>query len=62
MQHCDLGVVAIEADGGVRPLTADRVAAEDREAELGEEVDRGFDVADGDADVFELDAHTLSLA
>ena len=51
LEHGDLGVVAIEADGGVGPLSTDRVTAEDGQAEVGEESDRRFQVADGDADV-----------
>ena len=57
LQHRDLGVVAVEADGGVGPLATDRVAADDRQPEVGEEGDRRFEVADGDADVLELDGH-----
>src|SRR6516225_1458659 len=49
LEHGDLGVVAVEADGGVGPLSADRVAAEDGQPEVGEEGDRRFEVADGDA-------------
>jgi hypothetical protein len=37
----------------------DRVTTEDGQAEVGEEADRRFEVADGDADVFEFDGHTL---
>ena len=60
LEHGDLGVVAVEADGGVGPLAADRVTAEDGQAEVGEEGDRRFEVADGDADVLELDGHALA--
>ena len=57
LEHRDVGVVAVEADGGVGPLAADRVAAEDGQPEVGEEGDRRLEVADGDADVLELDGH-----
>ncbi len=57
LEHRDLGVVAVEADGGVGPLAADRVTAEDGQTEVGEEGDRRFEVADGDADVLEFDGH-----
>src|SRR3954470_21688371 len=56
-EHRDLGVIAIEADGGVGPLSADRVTAKNAQPEVGEEGDRLFEVADGDADVLELDGH-----
>jgi hypothetical protein len=48
-------VVAVEADGGVRPLADDRVPAQDTQPEVGEEGDRRVEVTDGDADVLELD-------
>jgi hypothetical protein len=35
LEHGDVGVVTVEADGGVGPLAADRVAAEDCQAEIG---------------------------
>jgi hypothetical protein len=54
-------VVAVEADGGVGPLAADRVAAQEGEAEVGEEGDRRIEVADCDADVLELDGHACTL-
>src|SRR3974390_1789029 len=57
LEHGDVGVVAVEADGGVGPLPADRVTAEDGEPEVGEEGDRRFEVADGDADVLQSDGH-----
>jgi hypothetical protein len=53
----DVGVVAVEADGGVGPLSMDRVTAEDGQPEVGKEGDRLFEVADGDADVLEFDRH-----
>ena len=59
LQHRDVGVVAVEADGSVGPLAADRVAADDFETEVGEEGDRCFEVANGDADVLKFDGHAL---
>jgi hypothetical protein len=59
LEHGDLGVVAVEADGCVGPLSTDRVTTEDGEPEVGEEGDRRFEVADGDPDVLELDGHAL---
>ena len=59
LEHGDLGVVAVEADGGVGPLSTDSVTAEDGQTEVGEEGDRRFEVADGDADVLEFDGHAL---
>src|SRR5262249_60905633 len=59
LEHGDVGVVAVEADGGVGPLSTDRVTAEDGQPEVGEEDDRRFEVADGDADVLEFDGHAL---
>ena len=61
LQHGDLGVVAVEADGGVGPLATDGVAADDGQPEVGEEGDRRFEVTDGDADVLELDGHALHI-
>ncbi len=61
LQNGDPGVVAVQADSSVGPLTADRVTADDRQAEVGEEGDRFFDVANGDADVLQLDGHGLML-
>jgi hypothetical protein len=57
LQHREPDVVAVEADRGVCPLAADGVAAEDGETEIGEEGDRRVEVADGDADVLQLDGH-----
>src|SRR3954466_6692405 len=59
LKHRDLGVVAVEADGGVGPLSIDRGTAENGQPEISEEGDRRFEVADGDADVLELDGHAL---
>jgi hypothetical protein len=47
-------VVAVEADRGVGPLAADSVAADQGEAEVGEERDRLLDVANRDADVLNV--------
>ena len=57
LEHGDVGVVAVEAHGGVCPLATDRVAAHDGQPEVGKEGDRHFEVMDGDADVLELDGH-----
>nr|WP_227425853.1 hypothetical protein [Pengzhenrongella sicca] len=51
LEHGDVGVVALDADGGVGPLSADCVPALDGQPEVGEEGDRRFEVTDGDADV-----------
>ncbi|GGW65537.1 hypothetical protein GCM10010340_49850 [Streptomyces griseoloalbus] len=59
LEHRDVGVIAIKADGSVGPVTTDRVTADDREAEVGEKGDRCFEVANGDADVLEFDGHAL---
>jgi hypothetical protein len=59
LQHGDSRVVAVEADRGVGPLSADRVTAENREPQVGEEGDGRFQVTDGDADVLELDGHVV---
>ena len=59
LEHRDVGVVAVEADGSVGPLATDRVAADDRETEVGEEGDRCLEVANGDADVLKFDGHAL---
>ena len=56
-QHRDVGGVAVEPDGGVGPLPADAVTAQQRQAEVGEERDRGIDVTDGDADIVESGWH-----
>ena len=57
LEHGDLGVVTVEADGGIGPRSPDRVTAENGQPEVSEEGDRRFQVADGDADVLQLDAH-----
>ena len=59
LEHGDVGVVAVEADGSVGPLATDRVTAKDGQTEVGEEGDRRFEVAHGDADVLEFDGHPL---
>ena len=59
LEHGDVGVVVVEADGCVGPLSTDGVTAEDGQPEVGEEGDRRFEVTDGDADVLELDGHAL---
>src|SRR5512133_918170 len=59
LEHGDVGVVAVEADGGVGPLSTDRVTTEDGQPEVSKEGDRRFEVADGDADVLQLDGHAL---
>src|SRR3954453_11475938 len=57
LEHGNFRMVAVEADGRVRPLAADRVPAQDGQPEVGEEGDRRFEVTNGDADVLELDRH-----
>jgi hypothetical protein len=59
LEHRDIGVVAIKADGGVGPLATDRVTADDRQTEVGEKGDRCFEVANGDADVLKFDGHAV---
>jgi hypothetical protein len=61
LQHGDVGVVAVESNGGVGPLSTDRVTAEHGQSEVREEGDRRFEVADGDADVLEFDGHALHV-
>jgi hypothetical protein len=60
LEHGDLGVVAVEADSGVGLLSTNGVAAENAQAEVGEEGDRLVEVADSDPDVLELDGHEFS--
>jgi hypothetical protein len=38
LEHGDLGVFAVEVDGGGRPLSTDRVAVDDRQFEVGEAI------------------------
>ena len=59
LEHGDVGVVAVEADGCIGPLSTDRVTAEDGKPEVGEEGDRRVEVADGDPDVLEFDGHVF---
>src|SRR3954469_19808001 len=59
LEHRNVGVIAIKADGSVGPLTTDRVTADDRETEVCEKGDRCFEVANGDADVLKFDGHVL---
>lgn len=61
LEYRDLGVVAVQANSCVCPLAADRVTADEGQAEVGEEGDRFFDVAHGNADVVEFDGHALNL-
>src|SRR4051794_12232241 len=61
LEHGDVGVVPVKSDGGVGPLATDRVPAEDGQTEVGEEGDGLFEIADGDADVLELDNHASTL-
>src|SRR3954454_23978445 len=57
LEHRDLGVIPVQPDGGVCPLSTDRVTAENAQPQIREEGDRLFDVTNGDADVLELDGH-----
>jgi hypothetical protein len=59
LEHRNVGVVAIKADGSVGPFATDRVTADDRETEVGEKCNRCFEVANGDADVLKFDGHAL---
>src|SRR3954447_13997254 len=61
LEHGDLRVVAVKADGGIRPLSEDCVAAQHRQPEVGEEGDGGLEIPDGNGDVFDLDRHTSTL-
>ena len=40
LEHRDVGVVAVEADGGVGPLSTDRVTSKNGQPEVSEEGDR----------------------
>lgn len=57
LQHRNVDVVPVQADGGVSPLAADRVPAKNRESEVGEEGNRCFEVADCDPYVLESNGH-----
>jgi hypothetical protein len=59
LEHRNVGVVAIKADGSVGPLTTDRVTADDRETEVCEKGDRRFEVANGNADVLRVQFASL---
>ncbi|RAJ68737.1 helix-turn-helix protein [Streptomyces sp. Amel2xB2] len=59
LEHRDVGVIAVKADGGVGPFATDRVTSHDRETEVGEKGDRCFEIANGDADVLKSDGHAL---
>jgi hypothetical protein len=54
LKHGDIGVIAIETDGGIGPFSANGVAAEECQSEVGEEGDRRFEISYGDTDVLEL--------
>lgn len=54
-------MVAIKSDGSLGPLAADRVTADDREPEVGEEGDCCFEVANGNTDVLKFDGNALKL-
>lgn len=62
LEHGDLGVVPVEAHRGVSPLSIDYLAADDGEAEIGEERDRFLKVADRNANVLEPDGHASTLS
>jgi hypothetical protein len=57
LEHGDVGVVAVQANGGIRPLSTDRIPAQDSQSEIDEEGDRCLKVTDGDSDILELDGH-----
>jgi hypothetical protein len=59
LEHGDVGVVTIKAHSNVGPLATHRVTAQDAQTEVGEEGDRRFKVAHGDANVLESDGHAL---
>jgi hypothetical protein len=59
LEHRNVRVVAIKADGSVGPFATDRVTADERETEVGEKGDGCFEVANGDADVLKFDGHPL---
>jgi hypothetical protein len=56
-EHGQLDVVAVESDRDVGPFPADGVLADDRQPEVGEELDRGIEVADRNGNVLQLDSH-----
>ncbi len=57
LEHGDVGVVAVEAHGGVGPLATNRVATEDGQTKIGKERDCRLEVTDGDTDILEFDGH-----
>ena len=61
LQHGDLRVVAVEADGSLHPRPTDGVATEHRQPEVGEESDSGLEIADGNRHVLKLDWRALTL-
>jgi hypothetical protein len=61
LQHRDVGVVAVKADGGVGPLSTNCGTTENAQPEVGEEGDRRFEVTHGDGDLLELDGHMGTL-
>jgi len=59
-QHRELHLDPVEGDDALYPLARDLALASRLQAELDEEVDRGLEVVDHDADVFHLlDPHGL---
>src|SRR6202012_4947837 len=59
LEHGNVRMVAIKADGGVGPFATDRLTADDRETEVGEKGDGCLEVANGDTDVLKFDGHGL---
>jgi hypothetical protein len=57
LEHGDVRMIAVEADRRVGPFPTHGVTTEEGESEVGEEGDRRLEVANGDADVLELDGH-----
>ncbi|VXC32433.1 Multi-sensor signal transduction histidine [Arthrobacter sp. 9V] len=61
LEHRNFRVVAVQPNRRVSPLSADRVSAQYRKAEIREEGDRFFKIPDRDADVLKFDSHALKL-
>lgn len=61
LENRNFRVVAIKPDGSVGPFAADRVTAEDCQAEVGEKGDGCFDVPNRNTDVLKFDGHALKL-
>lgn len=61
LEHGDLGTIAVEANGRLRPITLDGVAPNDVKPEIGKECDCGFDVTHRYADINECDLHGFTL-